>query len=66
MSRTFFAYHLTHVFGPFDLGSYHTNSGKPAEGDLAYVVSGDRDHEVLGVDYFLEGVFRIRRRNAGP
>jgi hypothetical protein len=66
LSRTFFAYHLTHVFGPFGLDSYHTNSDKPNEGDLVYVLSGDKDPEVRGVDYFLEGVFRIRRRHIGP
>ena len=66
MSRTFFAYHLTHVFGPFGLDSYHTNSSKPAEGDLVYVLSGDKEPDVPGVDYFLEGIFRIRRRNLGP
>lgn len=66
MSRTYFAYHLTHVFGPFGLDSYHTNSGKPAEGDLVYVLSGDKEPGVPGVDYYLEGVFRIRRRQAGP
>ena len=66
MFRTFFAYHLTHVFGPFGLDSYHTNSEKPTEGDLVYVLSGDKDPEIPGVDYFLEGVFRIRRRNPGP
>lgn len=66
MSRTFFAYHLTHVFGPFGLDSYHTNSDKPAEGDLVYVLSGDKEPDVPGVDYYLEGVFRIRRRQAGP
>lgn len=66
MSRTFFAYHLTHVFGPFGLDSYHTNSDKPSEGDLVYVLSGDKDPGTVGVDYFLEGVFRIRRRHPGP
>ena len=66
MSRTFFAYHLTHVFGPFGLDSYHTNSDKPTEGDLVYVLSGDKDPGTVGVDYFLEGVFRIRRRHPGP
>lgn len=66
MSRTFFAYHLTHVFGPFTLDSYHTNSDKPAEGDLVYVLSGDKDPDVPGVDYYLEGIFRIRRRHPGP
>ena len=66
MSRTFFAYHLTHVFGPFGLDTYHTNSDKPSEGDLVYVLSGDKDPGTVGVDYFLEGVFRIRRRLLGP
>lgn len=66
MSRTFFAYHLTHVFGPFGLENYHTNSDKPTEGDLIYVLSGDREPDVPGVDYSLEGVFRIRRRHIGP
>lgn len=66
MFRTFFAYHLTHVFGPFGLDSYHTNSEKPTEGDLVYVLSGNKDPDAPGVDYFLEGVFRIRRRKIGP
>ena len=66
MYRTYFAYHLTHVFGAFGLESYHTNSTKPREGDLVYVLSGDRDPEVPGVDYYLEGLFRIRRRHSGP
>ena len=66
MYRTYFAYHLTHVFGAFGLESYHTNSEKPREGDLVYVLSGDKDPEVPGVDYFLEGLFRIRRRHSGP
>ncbi len=66
MSRTFFAYHLTHVFGPFGLDSYYTNSDKPAEGDLVYVLSGNKEPDVPGVDYFLEGIFRIRRRTPGP
>lgn len=66
MSRTFFAYHLTHVFGPFGLDSYYTNSDKPHEGDLVYVLSGDKDPEFYGVDYFLEGVFKIHRRRSGP
>jgi len=66
MNRTFFAYHLTHVFGPFGLDNYHTNSEKPTEGDLVYVLSGDKDPENPGVDYFLEGIFRIRRRKLGP
>lgn len=64
--KTYFAYHLTHVFGPFGLDSYYTNSWKLAEGDLVCVLSGDKDPEVAGVDYFLEGVFRIRRRYTGP
>lgn len=66
MSRTFFAYHLSHVFGQFGLDSCHTNSDNPNEGDLVYVLSGDKDPEVRGVDYFLEGVFKIRRRHQGP
>ena len=66
MTRTFFAYHLTHVFGPFGLDSYHTNSEKPTEGDLVYVLSGEKAAEDAGVDYCLEGVFKIRRRMVGP
>lgn len=54
------------MFGPFGLDSYHTNSDKPAEGDFVYVLSGDKDPEIAGVDYFLEGIFRIRRRYVGP
>lgn len=45
--------------------SYHTNSEKPNEGDLVYVVSGD-DSESGGKDYSLEGLFRIHRRHLGP
>jgi hypothetical protein len=33
---------------------------------LVYVLSGDKDPDVPGVDYFLEGVFRIHRRHLGP
>lgn len=66
MSKTYFAYHLTHVFGPFGLDSYYTNSEKPHEGDFIYVLSGDKDPQAAGVDYFLEGVFRIHRRHTGP
>ena len=65
MSRTFFAYHLSHFFGPFGLESYHTNSDKPAEGDLVYVISGSKEETDGGVDYWLEGVFRIHRKNPG-
>jgi hypothetical protein len=64
--RTFFAYHLSHVFGPFGLDSYHTNSEKPTEGDHVYVLSGDKDPGAKGVDYFLEGVFKVHRRTLGP
>ena len=53
MSRSFFAYHLTHFFGPFGLESYHTDSTKPSEGDLVYVISGDHGTEG-GKDYSLE------------
>lgn len=66
MPTTYFAYHLSHVFGPFGLESYHTNSEKPQEGDLVYVLSGDKVYGVQGVDYFLEGIFRIHRRHLGP
>lgn len=65
VSRTFFAYHLTHQFGPFTLGSYHTNSSHVAEGDQVYVVSGDESTQG-GKDYALEGLFRIHRRTEGP
>ena len=65
MERTFFAYHLTHFFGPFSVDSYHTNSEKPKEDDLLYVVSGS-DADTGGKDYSLEGVFRIHRRELGP
>lgn len=65
MNRTFFAYHLTHYFGPFSLSSYHTNSTNAREGDLLYVVSG-HDSDEGGKDYALEGLFRIHRRIEGP
>jgi hypothetical protein len=65
MHRSFFAYHLTHFFGPFGLESYHTNSEVPTEGDLIYVVSGD-DADDGGKDYALEGLFKIHRRHPGP
>lgn len=65
MNRTFFAYHLTHYFGPFSLQSYHTNSSQPREGDTVYVVSGDDDEDRTGKDYWLEGIFRIHRRHEG-
>lgn len=65
MSRTFFAYHLTHYFGPFSLSSYHTNSTHAREGDLVYVVSGDEAADG-GKDYALEGLFKIHRRIDGP
>lgn len=64
MSRTFFAYHLTHFFGPFSLNSYHTNSSNAREGDLVYVVSGDQADDG-GKDYSLEGLFRVHRRVEG-
>lgn len=65
MSRSFFAYHLAHFFGPFGLESYHTNSEKPAEGDVLYVISGDHGQDG-GKDYSLEGLFKIHRRHRGP
>lgn len=65
MARTFFAYHLTHVFGSFSVDSYHTNSENPREGDSVYVVSGN-DTDSGGKDYSLEGLFRIHRRTLGP
>jgi len=65
LSRTFFAYHLTHHFGPFSLHSYHTNNTTVREGDQVYVVSGD-DASDGGKDYSLEGLFRIHRRLDGP
>lgn len=65
MEKSFFAYHLTHVFGSFGMESYHTNSKNPTEGDLVYVVSGD-DGDGGGKDYALEGLFRIYRRHLGP
>lgn len=65
MSRTFFAYHLTHHFGPFSLSSYHTNSTTAREGDHVYVVSGD-EAPGGGIDYALEGLFRVHRRVEGP
>jgi len=65
LSRTLFAYHLTHHFGPFSLHSYHTNNTTVREGDQVYVVSGD-DAPDGGKDYALEGLFRIHRRLDGP
>jgi hypothetical protein len=64
MSSTYFAYHLTHLFGPFSLESYHTNSKKPREGDKVYVISGNEVEEA-GKDYFLEGLFVVHRRISG-
>jgi hypothetical protein len=65
LAKTFFAYHLTHFFGPFSLESYHTNDRSAVEGSLVYVVSGDNADDG-GKDYYLEGVFRVRRRDIGP
>ncbi len=65
MNKTFFAYHITHVFGRFSLESYHTRSEKITERDLVYVISGDKTAQG-GVDYWLEGVFRVHRRHPGP
>jgi len=65
LSRTFFAYHLTHYFGAFSRSSYHTNNTNAREGDQVYVVSGD-DAPDGGKDYALEGLFRIHRRTEGP
>ncbi|MDP3653773.1 MAG: HNH endonuclease signature motif containing protein [Rhodoferax sp.] len=65
MIRIFFAYHLTHYFGPFSLSSYHTNSSHARESDLVYVVSGDEAVDG-GKDYALEGLFKIHRRSDGP
>jgi hypothetical protein len=65
LNRTFFAYHLTHYFGPFSRTSYHTNNTDAGEGDQVYVVSGD-DAADGGKDYALEGLFRIHRRTDGP
>ncbi|CAM5798368.1 HNH endonuclease [Rhizobacter fulvus] len=65
MIRIFFAYHLTHYFGPFSLSSYHTNSSHARESDLVYVVSGDVAVDG-GKDYALEGLFKIHRRSDGP
>jgi len=58
--RTYFAYHLTHHFGPFRRESYYTNHEAPRQGDLIFVVSGDDAAD--GKDYWLEGLFRIHRR----
>lgn len=66
MNKTFFAYHITHVFGPFGLESYHTNSTNVTEGDLVYVLSGDKDGNQTGVDYYMEGIFLVHRRHRGP
>lgn len=65
MEKSFFAYHLTHFFGAFGMESYHTNSEKPNEGDVVYVISGD-DANGGGKDYALEGLFKIYRRHFGP
>jgi hypothetical protein len=66
MNKTFFAYHITHVFGPFGLESYHTKSTNVREGDLVYVLSGNKTRNQAGVDYFLEGIFLVYRRHLGP
>lgn len=63
-ARTYFAYHLTHQFGPFSQEAYHTMSATVKEGDLVFVVSGD-DADDGGKDFFLEGLFRIHRRTQG-
>ena len=63
MSRTFFAYHIAHEFGAFKCKDYYTNSTKPTEGDFVYVLSGHKIAGRKGVDYYLEGVFRIERRS---
>ena len=55
MNKTLFAYHLAHSFGEFSLNSYHTDSENPTEGDLVYVISGDKVAGRRGVDYWLEG-----------
>jgi hypothetical protein len=65
LSKTIFAYHRTHVFGPFGLESYYTDSEKPNQGDLVYVISGDKEPDSPRVDYFLEGIFQIRLRDPG-
>lgn len=65
-ARTFFAYHMSHAFGPFGMDSYHTNSENAREGDKIYVLSGDKNASASGVDYSLEGLYRIRRRFSGP
>lgn len=64
-TRTYFAYHLTHHFGPFSLETYHTNSEKPREGDHVFVISGDVGKEGR-MEFWLEGLFRIHRREVGP
>ena len=66
MQRTFFAYHMTHAFGPFSMNGYHTNSENAREGDSVFIVSGDNSLSPPGVDYSLEGLFRISRRHSGP
>jgi hypothetical protein len=57
---------MTHAFGLFGMNSYHTNSENAREGDSVFVVSGDTSLSPPGVDYSLEGLFRISRRHSGP
>ncbi len=66
MQRTFFAYHMTHAFGLFGMDSYHTNSENAREGDMVFVVSGNNNGSSPGIDYSLEGLYRISRRHSGP
>lgn len=49
VSKTYFAYHLTHVFGPFGLDSHYTNSEKPYEGDSVYVLSEIKTPSLVGL-----------------
>jgi hypothetical protein len=48
------------------MSNFYTSSENAREADMVYVLSGDKSADVSGVNYFLEGLFRIRRRSPGP
>ena len=50
--RTFFTYHMSHTFGPFRMSSFYTSSENAREADMMYVLSGYKNADVSGVNYF--------------